>query len=170
MMDGLDYCHYNGVAHRDLKPENVLLDHNFSVKIADFGFAAPIDGRDGQGLLETKLGTSGYMAPELNEGKKYDGEKVDIFAASIVLFILVAEHPPFKVAKLSKDIYYKTLVNDPPKFWKVHLRNKPKGMDFFSEEFKDLINKCMKFEPEERINLVDILQHPWMQGPVPTKE
>ena len=41
-MDGLKNVHDKGLAHRDLKPENILLDHNFDLKIADFGFAAPM--------------------------------------------------------------------------------------------------------------------------------
>jgi serine/threonine protein kinase len=45
-MTGLDYCHQQNVAHRDLKPENVLLDSTYTLKIADFGFAAPAMGRD----------------------------------------------------------------------------------------------------------------------------
>jgi serine/threonine protein kinase len=45
------------VVHRDLKPENILLDGNYNAKIADFGFAAPIEGRDGSGFLNTVLGT-----------------------------------------------------------------------------------------------------------------
>jgi len=65
-MEGLDYCHSKGVTHRDLKPENILLDSNYIIKIADFGFAAPIEGRDGKGYLKTKLGTMNYMAPEIH--------------------------------------------------------------------------------------------------------
>jgi len=65
-MEGLDYCHSNGVAHRDLKPKNLLLDSNYVLKIADFGFAAPVEGRDGSGYLKTKLGTMNYMAPEIH--------------------------------------------------------------------------------------------------------
>lgn len=41
--------HANGVCHRDLKPENIMLDENFNVKIADFGFAAPTAGHDKSG-------------------------------------------------------------------------------------------------------------------------
>ena len=64
-MTGLDYCHQKNVAHRDLKPENVLLDAEYTLKIADFGFAAPAMGRDQKGQLHTKLGTLNYMAPEI---------------------------------------------------------------------------------------------------------
>jgi len=41
-MDGLKNVHDKGLAHRDLKPENILLDHEYTLKIADFGFAAPL--------------------------------------------------------------------------------------------------------------------------------
>ena len=60
LMLGLDYCHINGVAHRDLKPDNLLLDKNFNLKIADFGFAAPFLGRNGSGLMKSKVGTLQY--------------------------------------------------------------------------------------------------------------
>jgi serine/threonine protein kinase len=43
----------------------LLLDKNYNIKIADFGFAGPISGRDGSGYLNTPLGTPAYMAPEL---------------------------------------------------------------------------------------------------------
>lgn len=71
-MDGLNYCHQSGVCHRDLKPENLLLDAAFDIKIADFGFSAPMLGtaKDDKGnytgLCKTALGTSSYMAPEIH--------------------------------------------------------------------------------------------------------
>lgn len=71
MIEGLHHIHQGGLTHRDLKPENILFDANFNVKIADFGFAAPLEGNDGSGLQRTYLGTPFYMAPEIHEKKSY---------------------------------------------------------------------------------------------------
>ena len=84
----MNYVHNKGVTHRDLKPENVLYDDNFNLKIADFGFAAPIEGKDGSGTLKTRLGTESYMAPEIHMKKPYSGSSVDLFASGIILFIM----------------------------------------------------------------------------------
>ena len=65
LLNGLAYCHKNGITHRDLKPENILIDSDYNIKIADFGLAGPIDGRDGSGYLKTVLGSVMYMAPEV---------------------------------------------------------------------------------------------------------
>jgi serine/threonine protein kinase len=53
LINGLKFCHEAGITHRDLKPENIFLDSNYILKIADFGFAASIKGRDGRGYLST---------------------------------------------------------------------------------------------------------------------
>jgi len=55
--------HEKGYAHRDIKPENILLSQLFILKIADFGFSCLLEGKDKTGVLKTKLGTEGYMAP-----------------------------------------------------------------------------------------------------------
>lgn len=47
LITGLEYCSSRGICHRDLKPDNLLVDHNYNLKIADFGFAAHFSGRHG---------------------------------------------------------------------------------------------------------------------------
>ena len=71
MLLGLHYLHSQGFAHRDLKPENILLDKNFDVKLVDFGFACPLEGRDGTGFSRSVIGTPGYMAPEILDKQPY---------------------------------------------------------------------------------------------------
>lgn len=106
MIAGIEHIHSHGLTHRDLKPENLLFDAKFNVKIADFGFAAPLEGNDGSGVQRTYLGTPFYMAPEIHEKRTYNGEKVDLFALGIILFILMSKNPPFKVADKRVDRLY----------------------------------------------------------------
>jgi len=73
MLSSLHYLHSKGTTHRDLKPENVLVDDHYNLRLADFGFAAPIQGREGTGQLSTKLGTESYMAPEIHAKQLYSG-------------------------------------------------------------------------------------------------
>lgn len=92
LMDGLEYCHRNKICHRDLKPENLLLDKDYNLKIADFGFARDLSGDQGNAKLATRCGTVPYMAPEIFLANQYSGQSVDLFAAGIILFVMVAQH------------------------------------------------------------------------------
>lgn len=56
--------------------------------------------------MKTHCGTENYMAPEIIYHQSYVGTEVDIFAAAVVLFILVAGHIPFQKAS-SDDVFYK---------------------------------------------------------------
>ena len=83
MLDVLEYMHGQGVTHRDIKPENILITEDLQLKFADFGFSTT------KSKLDSYKGTKTYMAPEIRQGKIYDGHKVDLFATGVVLFILV---------------------------------------------------------------------------------
>jgi serine/threonine-protein kinase len=99
VMAALVEAHALGVIHRDLKPANLLLtafrDGREHVKVTDFGIAKLLD--DNRKLTEqgSVCGTPGYMAPELLLGEdKLDGA-VDVYAAALVLFELIAGAAPF---------------------------------------------------------------------------
>ena len=69
IIDALGYMFKQGLCHRDLKPENFLIDHNFDIKLADFGFCTKTIIQDASGQ-QTKChgscrGTLSYMAPEI---------------------------------------------------------------------------------------------------------
>ena len=135
--------HAAGIAHRDLKLDNLLLNSHFNIKIADFGLCGPIEGRYGTGWMKTVVGTMPFMAPEIILEKPYKGEAVDLFSAAVILFVLVAGTPPFSMAKADDD-YYKTIVAGKwETFWKYHIRGKPGGAAFFSDNFKSLMNKML---------------------------
>jgi serine/threonine protein kinase len=162
MLQGVHYIHSKGFSHRDLKPENILLDKMYDVKIVDFGFACPLEGRDGSGTNRSVIGTPGYMAPEILAKQPYQGQVVDLFALGVILFILYSGHPPFQMAN-EEDNYYKLLAtNRSDLFWKAHSNPQRKAADFYSEEFKDLITCMLQFHPHQRLCIADIIGHPWL--------
>jgi serine/threonine protein kinase len=161
LVDTFEYLHGNGVSHRDIKPENIMLDADFNLKIADFGFSS------NKAVNESLKGTNSYMAPEILLGNKYSGQCVDLFAAGVVLFIMVAQHQPFNRAS-SQDTHYKLLTNKLDLFWKLHSRNKPNGLDFFTKEFRDFIPSILNFDPIQRPSLAEVKASEWYNGPVPT--
>lgn len=158
LIQGVNYCHQQNVAHRDLKPENLLLDANFVLKLADFGFAKTMDSSK---TMYTQCGTPGYMAPEMFEREGYDPKKADIWACGVILFIMLAGFPPFQQPKINDWWFHKLKLNRHDLFWRAHCRTA-----YFSDGFKDLINKILCPDPTKRISLEDILKHDWVQGDV----
>ena len=90
------------ITHRDIKPENILIDSmdEIYIKLTDFGFATYFDEKE---KLDEVLGSPLYMPPEIVMKHKYD-EKVDIWSAGVVTFILLSGKPPF-VGNTKDEVY-----------------------------------------------------------------
>jgi G protein-coupled receptor kinase len=65
---GLHHLHTTRIAYRDMKPDNILLDEDGHIRISDLGLAVYIP--EGQSV-RGKVGTPGYMAPEVIDGHRY---------------------------------------------------------------------------------------------------
>lgn len=76
-----------------MKPENLLLDHQRNIKIVDFGLSNLY--KEGE-LLKTACGSPCYAAPEMIQGKKYEGLCVDIWSTGIIMFALICGYLPFE--------------------------------------------------------------------------
>lgn len=161
LIEALEYMHGEGYYHRDIKPENLLLDEDYNLKVADFGFTTKAK------VSHSKKGTYGYMCPEILAGEKYKGEEADLFASAVILFILLSQHPPFVKAEPT-DRYYKRIAKDNgaqiDKFWKVY---EDEG---FTESFKDLFSRMCAYDSADRMTLKEVKDHEWYNGPVCTPE
>lgn len=161
LISGIEACHKSGIAHRDIKPENLLLDENYNLKIADFGFAKHFISRDGsRKAMTTACGTRGYLSPELLRGEKYT-HLCDIFACGIILFTLFAGFPPFQHAVGTDWWWNKLELKNYQLFWMAHERTRK-----FNDSLKDLIVKMLAADPKERYDIDDIKKHPWYKGAV----
>ncbi|XP_052616773.1 aurora kinase C-like isoform X12 [Peromyscus californicus insignis] len=144
LADALTYCHEKKVIHRDIKPENLLLGFRGEVKIADFGWSVHTPSL----RRKTMCGTLDYLPPEMIEGRTYN-EKVDLWCIGVLCYELLVGNPPFESSTHSET--YKRIL-------KVDLRfphSVPVGA-------QDLISKLLRYHPSDRLDLSQILKHPWV--------
>ncbi|XP_066552539.1 serine/threonine-protein kinase MARK1 isoform X5 [Amia ocellicauda] len=146
IVSAVQYCHQKRIVHRDLKAENLLLDADMNIKIADFGFSNEFTIGN---KLDTFCGSPPYAAPELFQGKKYDGPEVDVWSLGVILYTLVSGSLPFDGQNL-KELRERVL------------RGKYRIPFYMSTDCENLLKKLLVLNPVKRGSLEQIMKDRWM--------
>jgi len=145
LASALNYCHSKHIIHRDIKPENLLLDHNGSIKLSDFGWSVHAPGK----RRHTMCGTLDYLPPEMVSREAHD-PTVDIWALGVLMYEFLTGMPPFEAQ--GQDATFRRIK-------KVDL-----SFPFFvSAEAKDLITKLLQKDPTQRMPLSLVPEHPFIK-------
>ncbi|XP_055676442.1 serine/threonine-protein kinase GL21140 [Lutzomyia longipalpis] len=156
LASAMAYLHSLGIVHRDIKPENLLvkLDGNGMVtelKLGDFGLACEVT----EPLLAV-CGTPTYVAPEILMETGY-GLKIDVWAAGIILYILLCGFPPFVSPDNQQEPLFDAILSGiydfPEPYW-----------NDIGEGVRDLIANMLQSDPDLRFSSEDILDHYWVLG------
>jgi len=181
ILDGLDSLRRGGVCHRDISLENILIDHEQTFVIdmgmclripflnnegGDIDMPRNVDYRDRstQRCLIGRRNRAGkllYMAPEVYSQRSFDGHIVDMWAAGVCLFMMLtgqnAWERPASHDKLFKHISSQGKLADILiKHWHIPI----------SEDATDLLQQMLFKNPEDRLSLQQVRDHPWMDGPM----
>ncbi|XP_036393177.1 MAP/microtubule affinity-regulating kinase 4 isoform X1 [Megalops cyprinoides] len=146
IVSAVHYCHQKNIVHRDLKAENLLLDADSNIKIADFGFSNEFTLGN---KLDTFCGSPPYAAPELFQGKKYDGPEVDIWSLGVILYTLVSGSLPFDGQNL-KELRERVL------------RGKYRVPFYMSTDCEGILRRFLVLNPTKRCTLEQIMKDKWM--------
>jgi eukaryotic-like serine/threonine-protein kinase len=140
LLEALQFAHERGVWHRDIKPANILIMSNGRIKVADFGIARVDSSTLTQ--IGAVMGTPGYIAPELYLSRESDC-RMDVFAAGVVLYQLLAGSPPFSGS--AENVMYKVCYETPV----------PPSVvcsDPSLERFDSIVLRAMAKRPEDRFS------------------
>jgi serine/threonine protein kinase len=165
LLHGVKYLKDAGITHRDLSLENLLV-HQGKIQIIDMGMSLriPIDEVTGRRFLIHPQGVCGkwqYMSPEVCMNiTPFDGPAIDLWAAGVILFLMLTGFPPWERAVLDDERfrymsngYLVQMLTD----WKVGL----------SPDAMDLLQRMVMFDPSDRLCVEQVLAHPWLSQSLP---
>jgi len=161
LVEGVEYMHSQGMAHLDLKLDNLMLGADFQLKIIDF---------DNSQLLTDKRicanGTKDYRAPEIISKTCRNFTAADIFSMGMILYAFKTGEFPFLEEETEKRGGLKNFAlfkNDKELFWKSKKEKFGSSVEF-NEDFIELINGMLEFEPEKRWTLNEIKGSNWYKN------
>ena len=152
IINGLRYCHRQGIIHRDIKPSNLFFrDAARSESVlGDFGISSMLDlDREGVRVTQTASNlTLDYAAPELLDGHKV-GPKTDYYSLGMTLIHLLLGYSPFR-NRSNTDILV------------AHLRGRIDYPQHLSTGFELLLRGLLQISPEHRWGYRQV--HAWLRG------
>lgn len=160
---GLEYIHFQGIIHRDIKPGNLLITHDGTVKISDFGVShlAKMD-EAGNLLPENDLdlaktaGSPAFFAPELCqfETRPVITKAIDVWALGVTFYCLLFGREPFPNVQGEMELYHKICTEEiePP----------ADQVDRIDADTKDLLKRLLTKDPKKRITLPEVRRHPFI--------
>lgn len=173
-VQGLHHLQTKGVCHRDMSLENILVDGDRCM-IIDFGMCLRVPYNDPnkagavtdvvQGASRRLMrpqgvcGKHNYMAPEIARNKDpFDGFAIDLWAAGVILYIMLTGFPPYDEAKLTDkrfEIIVKGKLMEQLQRWDVQL----------SENAGDLLQWMLTLDVKARPTLAQVMDHAWVTDP-----
>ncbi|GHO63959.1 hypothetical protein KSC_028510 [Ktedonobacter sp. SOSP1-52] len=135
--EALQYAHDRRLIHRDIKPQNMLLDHQHSLWLADFGIATVAHAEHSlrtQGMA----GTVHYMAPEQVQGKPRPAS--DQYALAICVYQWLSGERPFRGTQW--EIISQHLTASPPPLRHI--------VPSIPQEVEAVLMKALAKDPGER--------------------
>ncbi|KAF0887553.1 hypothetical protein E2562_002278 [Oryza meyeriana var. granulata] len=143
---GMNYLHHSSppIIHRDLKSSNLLVDKNWTVKVADFGLSRL--KRETFITTKTGKGTPQWMAPEVLRNEPSD-EKSDVYSYGVILWELVTQKIPWENLNSMQVIGAVGFMN--------HRLEIPSETD---PQWTSLILSCWETDPQLRPSFQQLLE------------
>ena len=173
---GLKYLHDHDIIHRDIKPGNIFIDENCIVKLGDFGSSRIITNYN-NGNLTPLVGTKWYKAPEIIFGNKIYDKTVDIWSFGCLMAELFLLEPLFPGATdfemINLIFGFLGFSKEDEEVLKPKLKINYREMkdsifestfDTADKDSIDLMKKMLCANPKKRINIDEVLLHPYSSG------